>query len=119
MGLVSHKLHITENTVDVPKDLKGIPQRVPRASVWHYFGYPKIEKNKVWNVFPTCLEVEWFFLHLEVTTQAHDWSLILSIAKLQSRFQAKFVQLHVHGKHIHRWNDNSKPKHDWKASHFR
>ena len=41
------------------------------ASVCHCFGYisvAKSVKNSVWNAFPTWLEVEGFFLDLEVTT---------------------------------------------------
>jgi len=47
MGLVFHKLHITQKIVGAQtisyvykKYLKDIPWSTLRASVWHCFGYP-------------------------------------------------------------------------------
>jgi len=38
-----------------------------RASVWRCFGYSYIGKKQCLKRIPNCLEVEWFFLHKEVT----------------------------------------------------
>jgi len=48
-----------------PGDWGQLPQRTLPTSVRHCFGYRETRKNNVWkywNIFSTCLEVEWFFL---------------------------------------------------------
>jgi len=51
-----------------PRDEGPLPWSMLRACVWRCFEYPHIGK-KCMNRIPNCLEIQWFFLHWEVTTQ--------------------------------------------------
>jgi len=68
MGLVFHKLHITQNIVGVPNTLLYLQNVFKRYTLKECCALVfdtvlvirRSEKNNVWNVFPTWLEVEWF-----------------------------------------------------------